>query len=317
MAKTLKKPKKKSVTEGAASAVPRRLKRPSYKSFRLAKRIKGEKLPGAFRLFGGAMVVLYRNWKVFLGITGLYALLTLLFVQGFGSSNIGQVKANLDTALSGDVGQIFSGVVLSLYLLGSSGGTSGATAAYQMILILVTSLALIWTLRHVYAGNKVRIRDGFYQGMSSLVQFVLVLAVVLLQILPMVVGLWLYALVVSGGIAASFTEQVIWTILAFILSVVTLYMLTSSLFALYIVTLPDMTPLKALRSARQLVANRRWSVMRKILFLPVALLVLIIVIVLPTILFATPLAIWVFFVVSMLLLPAVHSHMYSLYRSLI
>ena len=73
----------------------------------------------------------------------------------------------------------------------------------------------------------------------------------------------------------------------------------------------------ALRSARQLVANRRWTIMRKLLFLPVVLFVLAAVIVLPVILFATPVVPLVFYTLSMLLLPMLHGYMYTLYRSLI
>ncbi len=51
----------------------------------------------------------------------------------------------------------------------------------------------------------------------------------------------------------------------FLLAMLTLIYVKSSLFALYIVTLPDMTPMKALRSARELARYRRWTVLRKIL----------------------------------------------------
>ena len=58
------------------------------------------------------------------------------------------------------------------------------------------------------------------------------------------------------------------------------------MFALYIVTLPDMTPMKALRSARELVRYRRWTVLRKVLFLPLMLLVVAAIIMVPIIILA-------------------------------
>jgi hypothetical protein len=94
-------------------------------------------------------------------------------------------------------------------------------------------------------------------------------------------------------------------------------MISSSLFALYIVTLPDMTPMKALRSARELVRHRRWTVLRKILCLPLILLVAGAVIMLPIIIVLTPLAQWVFFLLTMLALVAAHAYMYTLYRELL
>ena len=77
------------------------------------------------------------------------------------------------------------------------------------------------------------------------------------------------------------------TLRLFFLALLSLYMICSSLFALYIVTLPNVTPMKALRSARQLVLHRRFLVLRKILFMPLALLVLGAIIMIPLIIFLT------------------------------
>jgi hypothetical protein len=94
-------------------------------------------------------------------------------------------------------------------------------------------------------------------------------------------------------------------------------MVSSSVFALYIVTLPDVTPMQALRSARELVRHRRWSIARKVLFLPVSLLVIAAAIMIPVILLLTPASEWAFFVLSMFSLAVIHSYMYGLYRELL
>jgi len=123
--------------------------------------------------------------------------------------------------------------------------------------------------------------------------------------------------VISNSIAVSGIEQFAWGLFFFMLALLSLYMLSSSLFALYIVTLPDMTPMKALRSARELVRNRRWIVLRKIIFLPLALLVLGGLVVIPVILIWAPAAQWIFFIGTMVALAITHSYMYSLYRELL
>lgn len=263
--------------------------------------------------------MLARNWKVFLCIVLIYGLLNALLVQGFSAfGDIEQAKEKLDALFTGSWGQLTSSFTIFLYLLGTSGNTANPTAgAYQLMLVLVVSLAIIWTLRQLYAGHKLRARDGFYLGMSPLVKFILVLLVVVVQLIPLAIGILLYATVTANGIAATAIEHILWAVLAFVLLVLSLYMISSSLFALYIVTLPDMTPMRALRSARQLVANRRWAVLRKLVFLPIAICVMTAVIVVPVILFATPLAAWVFFALTMILLPVVHGYLYALYRSMV
>jgi hypothetical protein len=152
--------------------------------------------------------------------------------------------------------------------------------------------------------------------MYPIVPFILVLCVIGLQLLPLVIGTGLYSLVASNGIAVG-GEIIFWIVLAIALTVLSLYWLCSSLFALYIVTLPDMTPLKALRSARELVRNRRAQVIRKVLWLPLVLFVVAGLIMLPIILWLTPLAQWIFFLLTMFSVVAIHTYMYILYRELL
>jgi hypothetical protein len=188
---------------------------------------------------------------------------------------------------------------------------------YQVIIGLVVSLAVIWVLRQVYANHTVRIRDGFYQGMHPFVPFVLVLTIIGLQLVPLAIGTMLYSTITNSGIAVTTAEQLLWLAFFGVLALISLYLISSSLFALYIVSLPNMTPMAAVRSARQLVSHRRWIVMRKIICLPIALLIIAAFILIPLILFATAVAPWVFFILSTLLLVIVHSYMYALYRSLL
>ncbi len=325
MAKTAKKIVKKTAKANKSSKVqttpsqPQALKKPAEQLSRLQKRLRAGKLPSAFQIFKDAITVLAKHWKLFLGIAVVYGLLNILLVQGFkGTTGFGETKSALEQLFTGNFGHVGTGLTLFLYLVSSSGNaTDPAAGMYQFVLILIVSLALIWTFRQVYAGQKVRIRDGFYSGMSPLVKFVLVLLVIGLELIPLTIGAMLYGVVTANGIAVSAFEQIVWALGTFLLTLLSLYMISSSLFGLYIVTLPDMTPLLALRSARQLVRYRRWTVMRKIVFLPLILLVLTGVIVVPIIMYATPVAVVVFFVLSMFLLPVAHSYLYALYRSLL
>jgi hypothetical protein len=248
----------------------------------------------------------------------IYGLMSILLVRGLGSGiNLGDIKASLQ----GSTDQLTTGFSLFGTLVSNSGGSSSdAGAAYQSILLLTGSLAFIWALRQVSAdkrAERIRTRQAFYSGMYPLVPFLLVLIVIALQLLPLVIGGSVYSMVISAGVAVSVLEKVLWGILFFLLSLLSLYMITSSVFALYIVTLPDMTPMKALRSARELVRYRRWTVLRKILFLPLALLVLAIVVMLPIVLFLTALGEWLFFVFTLAVLGIVHGYLYTLYRELL
>lgn len=316
-----KNDKTTAAPSGPASKKPRQLKAPSYSSFRLQRRIKPlqPKMPSAPAVFRRAARLLTSYWKVFLGIIAIYGVLNALFVQSFsGAGDITATKDLLDEVFGGGAQQLITSTSIFVYLLGSSGnGGSEIAGAYQMMLTLIVSLALVWMLREAYAGNRARIRDAFYRGMYPLVPFLLVLCVIIIQLIPLATGLFLYNIATTQGIAVVAIEQALWFVFLCLSALLSFYWLSSSLFALYIVCLPDMTPLKALRAARELVRFRRWTVMRKILFLPFMLVVVSALVMLPVILFATPLAPWVFFILSMLILPLVHSYMYTLYRELL
>ncbi len=297
----------------------RQLKTGRYKSFKLQKPIKTApaSVPGAFKILRGTFTVMRQNWKPFLGIMLIYGVLNLVLVQSFNATDINQTKTNLDSMNQGPFGGIVSSAMLFVYMASSSGNVSSTTAgAYQLMLTVTTSLALIWTLRQVYAGKKVRIRDGFYHGMYPLVPFILVLIAAVSQLLPLVIAGYIYNLV-NTGIAASGIEMVLWGVAFLIFATMSLYMLASSIFALYVVCLPDVQPMEALRSARELVRFRRWLVIRKLLFLPVFLLISAAALIVPLIFIATPIAGVTFLLTSMFGLPIIHGYLYRLYRELL
>ncbi|MET1033066.1 MAG: hypothetical protein ABWX94_01040 [Candidatus Saccharimonadales bacterium] len=296
---------------------PTKLKR--YSSFRLQKRIQADQpvVMGGFKIFKESFGLFRRNWKVFLGIVLIYGIVNVILVQSFANFSITEAKAALEDVFAGQWNQIAGSFSLFAYLVGTSSASNTQTAGvYRFILLLVTSLATIWALRQVYQDIRVRVRDAYYKGMYPIIPFVLVLAVIVLQLLPLAIGSYLYSFASKGAILGS-VELVLWVTALFMLTLLSLYFISSSLFALYIVCLPNVTPMVALRSARNLVRHRRWTVMRRILLLPVMLFVVGAIIVVPIILYLTPAAIWVFFALNMIAIPVGHAYMYRLYRELL
>lgn len=300
-----------------------RLRRlPRFKSPKMRRQIRANqpRVGGSFRRLGAAFKTVKRYPKLFLGITLVYALLTILLVRGLGGSvNISELKSTLHEAFAGgQFGTAMTTAALFTSLFSSVGSAGLANgAAYQAILLIVVSLTVIWSLRRVYADSPPTLKEAFYKSMYPLIPFILVVLLIGLQLIPMLIGNWLYAAVLSGGIAVALVEKLMWMVVFLVLVGVSLYWLCASLFALFIVTLPDMTPLQAMRNARQLVRYRRWTILRKILFIPVALFVLAAIIMLPFLLWLPVIAEWVFFVLSLFGWILSLIYMYSLYRELI
>lgn len=276
------------------------------------------KVPSVWQLTKQSAHLLWSQKRLFAGITVVYGVLNVILAQGLAGSSTAALKAQLSQAASGHFSGLGSSLLVFGSLLTSAGSNAtGAAGAYQLFLGLIVSLATIWALRQVVLGRQLRIRDAYYKGMSPLIPFVLVLLLIGVQLLPMALGSSIYAIVMSQGIAVQVYEKIIWATVFGLLSLWSLYMLSASVFGLYIVTLPDMTPIKALRSAKQLVRGRRWTVLRKLLFLPLLLLLLAAIIMLPFIILLTTLATYVFFILTTFSLVAVHGYLYNLYRELL
>ncbi len=312
--------KKTTVATHAQPDKPRRLRLGQYESFRLQKRIKHPiKLPNVWVITRQAFLTLWHHKRLFVGIILIYGFLNLTLAQGLANStDVSTLKDSLSQIFTGHLGFLASGLSVFVVMIGSAGNTTNqTTGAYQIFLALISSLAVIWALRQVQSGATPRVRDAYYRGMYPMVPFMLVLAVIGLQLLPLIIGSTIYSVVISNSIAVYAVEKVLWTVLFGLLALLSLYMMSSSLFALYIVTLPDMTPVKALRSARALVRHRRWTVLRKLICLPVILLIVAAVIMVPIITLLTPLARWAFFLLTMFSLAALHAYVYTLYRELL
>jgi hypothetical protein len=249
----------------------------------------------------------------------VYILLSILLVRGFGSSgDINALRQQLGNGLNGNAGELAGGLTsLTNTLTSANAGSTASAGVYQLLLGILVSLATIWTLRQVLAGERVRVRDAFYKSTGPFITFLLVLLVILIQIVPFIIGGGIYTVAVNFGIAVTAPERLLWGVLFAALAATSIYMLCASTFGLYIVTLPDMTPLKALRSARNLVQYRRAAIFRKLLFLVFVLGVIAVTVLLPLAFIMPTILAWVFFLGSLAALIVINTYMYTLYRELL
>ena len=322
--KTTKKPLKKSTAKSnvnQGSRVRKLTRRQNKKrdAEKYKKEQKLKQLPAAWILLAQSLKHLYRYKKTFLGILLVYAIFYVLFIKGISANfQLGNLRNNLETTLNGKLSKLNSGFALFGLLLGTAGTTSSESAGvYQTVLLVLTSLALIWALRATFGGRSVGIKDSFYKSTGTLVPFIAVCFLLIVQFLPALIVSSLYNSVrVNGLLVGPFQSVIAFLILGAGLGW-TLYMLSSTLFALYIVTLSDAKPRASVQAAKQLVRFRRGAIIRKVLFLPVVLLLFSVVVLIPLIIFIPIAAEIIFLVFTILVLGVFHSYFYTLYRSLL
>ncbi len=296
--------------------------KPKYRSFRMHKRVKhhAPSLPNSYKLMKKALRLMWVNKKPLFFFTLIYGALFLLFVRGiFNPINIGDIRFEIESSLGEGSGTSFEANRLVFGQLASTlaSGLSGEQSIYQIMLLVIGGLALIWLFRQHQAGNDVSVRMAFYRGMYPLIPFLLIVYLLLLQLLPGVIGNFLYTTVVAGGIAVNGLEQFIWLLLYVSLLLLSFYLISSTSMALMIVTLPEMTPMMALRRARELARFRRFSLFRKILALLLFIGLFFIVIVFPALFITAWLAQGLFLLLSILTLPFAIAYLFVLYRELL
>jgi hypothetical protein len=315
MAKEVKKPRSKK--SAAVAGRTRKLTKKQAKG-KVKKAVKTRKpLPGSFKLTGRVFSLLKQNWKTLGSIVLVYLLLNIVFASGISnvSTAFDNIKADLNSSGSGGLWHAAGGFAS---LVGSSGSSGSATAStLQSILFVIESLVIIWALRHLLSGQVITVKHAYYRSMTPLIPFVLVIAVIIIQLLPVTIGATVLAAVATSVFAGTAAASIITGIAFLLLAAWSLYMVSGSIFALYIITLPNIEPRQALRSAKDLVKFRRLIVIRKVFFLPLFILVAMGVIIVPLIIYLPFIVPGVFYVLSMLSILFVHTYLYSLYRGLI
>lgn len=304
-----KKPAKKPAKAGASKKNAKaKIKAPTHPPSHIHAR-----LPGGLKLAAQACTIIYAFKRTIFGIFLVYLALNLFFASGVGIIHSNITSLRTEVRDSGKFSQALND--LGSLTTGAGWSSSDAGSALQSFLFIIASLATIWALRQLLAGEHVSVKNAYYQGMAPLVPFILVIVVIIIQLLPMTIGAALLGIVASGAFGSAAT--VIFACLFLLLTSWSLYMLSCSVLALYIVTLPGMQPRQALQSSKKLIQDRRFAVMRRLLFLPLIFILIILAVFLPVLLIYPPLAAPLFFLAAMMSIFFGHTYLYNLYRRLL
>lgn len=237
-----------------------------HRSFRMTRRrdyVRSLKLPGYWSFTAYVWKTFTTNWRIFLGVILAYAILGAVFV-GLASQDIySQLSSVLDNAGNG----LFSGgwgAVGQASLLLLSGLTGGLTPElteaqqiYSVIIFLLTWLTTVWLLCAILSGSKPRIRDALYNAGGPIVPTGIVMALLVLQLVPAALGIIIMNATIGTNLFASGIIAMLISIGAMLLVLISVYLVTSTLIALVVVTLPGMYPWQAIRTAGDLVVGRR------------------------------------------------------------
>lgn len=252
--------------------------RTPHKSFRRTYRrdyARSLELPGYIAFTMHVWRTLREYKAVFIALTATYAVASGLLVGLASQSMYLQLsdimRSTSDELVAGGIGKVSE--ASALLIAGVSGSFSPEVGeAQQMIsglLIILAWLTTVWLLRAFLAGHRPSLKDGLYNSGAPLVPTLLLSIFLLVQFIPAALAMiGISAMTPTGLISGGIESMLFWAV-AMLLMVLSMYWATSTLIALVVVTLPGMYPLRALKSAHELVVGRRLRIVLRIVWLGV------------------------------------------------
>lgn len=270
------------------------LARRPHRSFRLTRRRdykRSLKLPGYWAFTRQVWNLLWQNRKLFGMLVLVYTVLYTA-VAGFGAQD---AYTNLSTILKQTGGEVFTGawgqvgqaglLLLTTFTTGLSPSPTQVQGVFTVILGGMAWLTVVWLLRNIMAGHRVRLRDGVYSSGSPIISTLIVSTVLAVQALPLAILILIYNAAALTGLLDGGVEAMLFWIIATLIIVLVLYWMTSTVIALVVVTLPGMYPLVAIKTAGDLVIGRRLRILLRLIWMAVLTVVVLAVIAIPIILF--------------------------------
>lgn len=313
-------------------------KRNPHKSFRLTRRrdaVQPLQLPGYIAFTREVAKTLRKQWRTFgllvLVVAGIYVALIGMQSQAEYADIAETIRESGGDVLSGVLGTLGQASILLATVTSSNigGQMSDAQQITLAILFMLSWLATVWLLRNFMAGKKVKLRDSLYNSMAPLVSTFLILLLIAVQLVPVSLAIVAYNAALTTGLLSGGVATMLFWLAAALLCILSLYWITSSLFALVIVTLPGMYPYKAIKTAGEIVLGRRVKLLLRWVWLGLIVTVGLLVVMLPTILLTMALTnawpafevlpivpvVLVFYIASVVVWSA--AYVYILYRKVV
>lgn len=278
-----KKPKKAAKTapkkpRKAAEAVPKKPERFHHKSFKRSYREDYDRpfeAPGLLAHAVASFKIIKRNWKLFLPLILLMAVLNVALVGLMNEDTFVAFQKSVDETTAGvkngEIGTFAKSGLLLISTITTGGlatSSSEASQIFSVLLALITWLVVIYIIRHLLTSKKpIKLRDALYNALSPLLSTIVVAAVIFVEAIPLMIVIITYAAAVNTNFLSTPFYALIYVIFAALLILLSAYLISSSLIALIAVSAPGLYPFKAIKSASSLLAGRRIKFIIRVLYL--------------------------------------------------
>ncbi len=247
-------------------------------------------VPGLLHHAGDTFSILFKNWKLFLPLILFAVIFDIVLVGIMNENTYVQFQKILEDqeaqVAGGEIGNFAKAGLLLISTVttgGLSGGLGEAQTIFAVIIFLLIWLVTIYLLRHRLANKKVKLRDGFYNALTPLISTFVVFIIGFIQIIPLLIVIFTYSAAVQTDFLSTPFYALVYFIFAALLSLLSGYLISSTLIALIAVSAPGLYPMTAMKTASDIMAGRRIRFIIRLVFLLLVLALVWVIVMLPII----------------------------------
>ncbi|MBR2543158.1 hypothetical protein IKF03_00950 [Candidatus Saccharibacteria bacterium] len=266
-----------------------------HKSFRRSYREDYKRdlnVPGIMHHIFASFKIIFKNWKLFLPLLAIAVVLSAVFIGIMKEESYVRFQDILEETnaqiADGKIGGMAkAGLLLASAITtgGLSGESSEVATVFGAIIFLIVWLTTIYLLRRRLDKRKVKLRDGLYNAMTPMIPSFIIFVTAILQCIPIFILIIAFSAAVQTEFLASPFYALLFFAFAGLMILISGYLLTSSLMAFVAVSAPGLYPMKALRTAADLMMGRRTQFVIRLIALLLALVIIWIIVMLPLIMF--------------------------------
>lgn len=247
-------------------------------------------LPSLTSQASAAFKMFFKFWKIFLPLLLIFVGLYIFLIGAMSENTLADVKANVEQTnkdvADGKIGTVGKAGLTLLGIISTGGLTTmnDAQIVIAVLLFTIIWLVTIYLARHLLAGHQeIKMRDGFYSALSPLVSTLVVGLIIFLEAIPIMLTIIVFQVALTTEFLSTPFYALLFFMFAALMITLSLYLLSSSFFAIIVVSAPGLYPLTAVRMAKNLIMGRRLRFLIRVFYLVIIVALLYLLLLMPAI----------------------------------
>ena len=281
----LAREKKQLIKKQDEVRLHRSFKRSYYEDYQ-----RKTELPSLTSQASAAFKMFFKFWKIFLPLLLIFVGLYIFLIGAMSENTLADVRANVEQTnkdvADGKIGTVGKAGLTLLGIISTGGLTTmnDAQVVIAVLLFTIIWLVTIYLARHLLAGHQeIKMRDGFYSALSPLVSTLVVGLIIFLEAVPIMLTIIVFQVALTTEFLSTPFYALLFFMFAALMITLSLYLLSSSFFAIIVVSAPGLYPLTAVRMAKNLIMGRRLRFLIRVFYLVIIVALLYLLLLMPAI----------------------------------